>query len=103
MPNNAFFNLFHKQKKFTETCFTKLSANPYAGRIATNFTNRFSVICLGQKCSESEECDGNRSLMIVLQWVHKILTEILTMLSVFLFPLSLNCSFLSYESFRVSC
>jgi hypothetical protein len=45
MPNSAFFNLFHKQKKFSETGFTKLLANPYPLRISKDFTNHFSVIC----------------------------------------------------------
>jgi hypothetical protein len=46
MPNSAFFNLFHKQKKFSETGFTKLLANPFPLRVSKDFTNHFSVICL---------------------------------------------------------
>ena len=49
MPNSAFFNLFHKQKKFSETTFTKLPSNPYPVRITKKFTNYFSVICLEQR------------------------------------------------------
>jgi len=45
MPNSAFFNRFHKQKKFSETVFIKLSANPLLAYITGDFTNYFSVLC----------------------------------------------------------
>ena len=46
MPSSAFFRLSHLQKKFSETTFTKLSANHYSVKVTEDFTNHFSVICL---------------------------------------------------------
>jgi hypothetical protein len=44
MPSSAFFSLFHKQKKFTESVFSKLFANPYASLITADFTNHFCLL-----------------------------------------------------------
>ncbi len=45
MPSSAFFRLFHLQKKFSETSFTKLLSNSYPAKATEDFTNHFSVIC----------------------------------------------------------
>ena len=49
MPSNAFFNLFHKQKKFSGNDFTKLRANPLLACITEDSTNYFSVLYQIQK------------------------------------------------------
>jgi hypothetical protein len=41
-----FFKLFHKQKKFSETVFTKLSCKSRPLWITAVFTNYFSVLYL---------------------------------------------------------
>jgi hypothetical protein len=41
-----FFKLFHKQKKFSETAFTKLPLNPHPQKLSKDFTNYFSVLYL---------------------------------------------------------
>jgi hypothetical protein len=38
---HRFFNLFHQQKKFIETGFSKLSANHYLTRVTKDSTNYF--------------------------------------------------------------
>ena len=57
MPNSAFFDFFHKHKKFDETKFIKLSVISIAISSAALFTNHFSVICLH---NEQVKIHGNK-------------------------------------------